>query len=208
MSANFNFTSDNDLVSDFVEGSKPLPQRTAAPATVSEPALKALPALVYDFDIVTIAPDAAQQAHLDALAALGQDTDDISIEARWRDPATAAAMAQASLGVRDLFKAAGFGPVASGVALPAGRFPAEDAEARHAVVMRLTNTLSESDATKFNWGQLDIAAFFKAQAEATSVRTNTTPVPPKPAPVNKQKLALIGLVVGVALLLVAGLSAL
>jgi len=206
MSSNFNFTSDAELVNDFVEGSKPLPR---AQATIEHVApLKTLKALSYDFDIISVTPDAAQQAHIDALAQLGQDVDDIVVEARWRDPATATAMSQASRGVRELFKAAGFGYTASGKRIPAGQYAVEDAEARHAVVMRLTNTLSEADGSKFDWGQIDMSAFFKAHAEATSIRTQPIPEPVPAPSFDKRKVALIGLVAGLALIIVAGLSAL
>lgn len=207
MSANFNFTSDSDLVGDFVDGAKPM-SRAPASTAPDEPHLRALAPLSYDFDIVPVAPDAAQQAHLDALAALGQEVDEINVEARWRDPMTARAMAQTSRGVRELFATAGFGPSASNVQMPAGRFPAEDADARHAIVMRLTNALAEANAAAFDWGQIDIAAFFKAQAEATSVRTKPVVQAANVGPSGKRKIALIGLASGIALLVIAGLSAL
>lgn len=207
MSANFNFTSDADLIGDFVTGDRPVARAPAAEVQV-DPPLKTLPPLNYDFDIVTVAPDAAQQAHLDALAALGQEVDEVNIEARWRDPATVAAMDRASRGVRELLKAAGFGRAPSGVQMSVGSYPAEDGEARHAIVMRLTNAIAEVDAAALDWGQFDIAAFFKAQAEATSVRPQSALTDAQAAAPNKKKFALIGLVVGLALLMVAGLSAL
>lgn len=207
MSANFNFTSDTDLVDDFVEGARPV-ARAPSQAVSVDPPLKALPPLVYDFDIVALAPDAAQQAHLDALAALGQDVDDIRVEARWRDPVTATAMAQTSRGVRELFAAAGFGSAPSGVRMAPGSFAAEDESERHEIVMRLTTALAAKDAASFDWGQLDISEFFKANAEASSVRSQPVQSAAKTSPGNKQKVALIGLVLGITLLIVAGLSAL
>lgn len=207
MSANFNFTSDADLIGDFVEGDRPVKRSPAAEVQV-DPPLKTLPPLNYDFDIITVAPDAAQQAHLDALAALGQDVDEEQIQARWRDPATVAAMDQASRGVRELFKAAGFGTIVSGKRMPVGSYPAEEGEARHEIVMRLTNTIAEADAAALDWAPIDIAAFFKAHAEATSVRTQSVDPDAVAIAPNKKKFALIGLVIGLALLMIAGLSAL
>lgn len=207
MSANFNFTSDAGVLNDFVEGGKPLPKGRVDEAPV-EPVLKRLGALSYDFDIVVIPPDAAQQAHLDALAALGQDVDDLRVEARWRDPVTVDAMLKASLGVRDLFKGAGFGLVPSGVGMAPGTYPAEDADARHQVVMRLTNALADTQAEALGWGRVSIVEFFKANAEAKAVRTKPLAEPVNRQAAQKRKFALIGLAVGVTLLVVAALSAL
>jgi len=170
--------------------------------------LPTLAPLAYDFDIVSIPPDAAQQAHLDALAALGQETDGINIEARWRDPATATALFLASPGVRKLFADAGFSQTPSDAHLAPGTYPAEDAEARHAIVMRLTDHLAESDAANFDWGRIDITAFFKAHAEARSIRSEPVASTDYPPASNKRKFALIGLVAGLVLVVVAGLSAL
>lgn len=211
MSENFNFTTDADVIDDYVESPRRAVTLTepVAPTPMSAPQpLPVLDALNYDFDIVRIEPDAAQRAHLEALAALGQETDDITIEARWRDPRTVTALSHASRAAQNMLREARFGTTVSGVRLPAGHYPAEDAALRHEVVMHLTNLLSDVDATGVDWGAFDCMAFFKANAEAEPIRSAAPPsVPQTSSSFGKRQLALAGLAVGIALLAVAVVAA-
>lgn len=207
MPPGLNFTTDVEAIEDFVDA----PHRTADPVEAAQPdvvPLRVLDALLYDFDIVDIPPDPAQQAHLDALRALGQDVDDTNVEARWRDPQTARALSQASLGVRELFKKAGFGTAISGRRTPSGHHDRADDPTRHDVIMRLTNAMSEANADNFDWGQFDCAAFFKAHAESVATGGVAVPEQSTRRPDRKRSIALLGLLIGIGLLMVAGLTAL
>lgn len=196
-----------DFALDLAEGRQDLHRRPADPAQ-----LPVLDALNYDFDIVAVEPDAAQRAHLEALAELGRPTESFQGEARWRDPRTVAAIQKSGRAAQELLKDAGFGTALSDSRLPQGQYPAEDGARRHQIVMRLTNLLADSKASQLDWGEFNCMAFFKANAEAEAVQLFPSlddPILTTNRPNDgKRKLAFAGFAIGIILLGVAVVYAL
>jgi len=209
-----NFTSDLPAMDDFAGRSRPstVPADPTAQPMLPSKVLPVLDALNYDFDIVTVAPDPAQKAHLEALEALGQFPTDLNIEARWRDPRTVTAIARAGRAAQDVLKEAGFGTEPSGTRLPVGSYYADQDVKRHETVMRLTNLLVDQEAEMFEWGEFNCMAFFKAHAKSEPVVNQTTALAHLPIPKKRmdtrRKLAIAGCAVGVGLLGLAAISAL
>lgn len=126
-------------------------------------------------------------------------------EARWRDPATVAAMRAADPRLQNIFELAGFGSDVSDVDLPAGQYLAQQDHLRHDVIVKLTQYLSQGNTAAFDWGQINRMDFFKAQAEATPlIQQGAAQADHIPAPRNnKRQFALIGLIGGFLLIGIA-----
>lgn len=131
-----------------------------------------------------------------------------TLEARWRDPATVAAMKAADPRLQNLFQLAGFSTDVSGVDAPEGQYPAHHDRARHDVIVKLTRYLSEGDMADIDWGLINRMDFFQAQAQAIPFATRQTVATDGPPALqnNLRKVAMIGLVAGVLLIGIAGAS--
>ena len=114
-------------------------------------------ALTYDFDICPVSKSTPGTT-----SAIPQHV------ALFRDPVTATALSGADFEVRNCFAESGFRFETHDSHAGPGRYPADDAEARQAVVQRLIDNL-ESLPGGLNWNGFDINAFALAALAAKPV---------------------------------------
>ena len=132
-------------------------------------------ALTYDFDMCPVGNSIPGST-----SAIPQHV------ALFRDPATPEALKGASVEVRNCFAESGFGFETHDSHAGPGRYPADDADARQAVVQRLIGNL-EALPDGLNWNGFDINAFAMAALAAKPVLSSekpslAEPVAPTPDP--------------------------
>jgi len=152
--------------------------------------------LRYDFDIAPAADAAAGGPTRDRFARLRAPRHAVATTAMFRDPETVAAILRADPVVQDYFKASGFILEAYQSGAPDGHFPARDADARAAVIERLTTNLKTHDLKGADFGGFAFGAFLKATGEAQPIdlvpqpaKTDPTPEDPTPSMPETPKIA-------------------
>lgn len=134
-------------------------------------------ALTYDFDIFDPSGQrTASAAGLDGFMAQAgfSGSSAEGVVALFRDPKTADALRRAPMPLRDYFLRSGFGTNTYHSGAPAGRYPAQDEEARLAIIERLTENavhfhLPPSDLKDASEETFNLADFLHHLTEATPI---------------------------------------